>query len=167
MEESAGCFAFIVLRMSCYCKCYVAFLTVPWVGLQCVIVIFPDHTHLLFKRQCNHLCIYRDIKQKVNNVEKICLGRNTAYALMDAGLFTGNGLTKPLCAYLWSTYVIPRLVYRLEVQKLSRTDLESSEKFQRKCLRQIQGLTDKTPSCFTLSLFWVLPVELIIQFSLS
>ena len=24
------------------------FLTVPWVGLQCVIVVFPDHTCLLF-----------------------------------------------------------------------------------------------------------------------
>ena len=24
------------------------FLTVQWVGLQCVIVVFPDHTHLLF-----------------------------------------------------------------------------------------------------------------------
>ena len=24
------------------------FLTEPWVGLQCVIVGFPDHTHLLF-----------------------------------------------------------------------------------------------------------------------
>ena len=24
------------------------FLMVPWVGLQCVIVVFPDHTHLLF-----------------------------------------------------------------------------------------------------------------------
>ena len=24
------------------------FLTVPWVGLQCVIVVIPDHTHLLF-----------------------------------------------------------------------------------------------------------------------
>ena len=23
--------------------------TVRWVGLQCVIVVFPDHTHLLFK----------------------------------------------------------------------------------------------------------------------
>ena len=23
------------------------FLTVPWVGLQCVIVKFPDHTHFL------------------------------------------------------------------------------------------------------------------------
>ena len=24
------------------------FLTVSWVGLQCVIVVFPDHIHLLF-----------------------------------------------------------------------------------------------------------------------
>ena len=24
------------------------FLKMPWVGLQFVIVIFPDHTHLLF-----------------------------------------------------------------------------------------------------------------------
>ena len=24
------------------------FLTVPWVGLQCVIAVFPDYTHLLF-----------------------------------------------------------------------------------------------------------------------
>ena len=24
------------------------FLTLPLVGLQCVIVLFPDHTHLLF-----------------------------------------------------------------------------------------------------------------------
>ena len=27
------------------------FLRVPWVGLQCVIVVFPDHTLLLF----NHI----------------------------------------------------------------------------------------------------------------
>ena len=26
------------------------FLTVPWLGLQCVIVVFPDHTHLLLKQ---------------------------------------------------------------------------------------------------------------------
>ena len=24
------------------------FLTVPWVGMQYVIVVFPDHTHSLF-----------------------------------------------------------------------------------------------------------------------
>ena len=27
------------------------FLMVPWVGLQCVIVVFPDHTHLLFVKE--------------------------------------------------------------------------------------------------------------------
>ena len=29
-------------------------LTVPWVGLQCVILVFPDHTHLLLWR---HICL--------------------------------------------------------------------------------------------------------------
>ena len=24
------------------------FLAVPWIGLRCVIVVFPDHTHLPF-----------------------------------------------------------------------------------------------------------------------
>ena len=46
--EKAGCLAIIVLQMYCYCYVMWLFLTVPWVGLQCVIVVFPDHTHLLF-----------------------------------------------------------------------------------------------------------------------
>ena len=40
-------------------------LTVPCVGLQCVIVVFPDHTHLLFQSMLKvminiikHLCSY-------------------------------------------------------------------------------------------------------------
>ena len=49
--ERAGCFAFIVLRMSCYCKCSVALpLTKSWGSLQCVNVVFPNHTHSLFKQ---------------------------------------------------------------------------------------------------------------------
>ena len=36
-------FSIIVLQMYCYYK----LLTVRWVGLQCVIVVFPDHAHLL------------------------------------------------------------------------------------------------------------------------
>ena len=31
--------------MACDCLRAVAFLTVPWVGLQCVIVVVSDHTH--------------------------------------------------------------------------------------------------------------------------
>ena len=56
-----------------------------------------------------------------------------------------------------------RVVYGLEVQKLSRTDIGSLEKFQRKCLRQIQGLPDETPNCVTLSLLGIPPVDVIIH----
>ena len=42
-----------LLWMSSWCLLTVSvlwlFLTVPWVGMQCVIVAFPDHTHILFK----------------------------------------------------------------------------------------------------------------------
>ena len=30
----------------------------PLVGLQCVIVVFPDHTHLLFNRVTMNTCIW-------------------------------------------------------------------------------------------------------------
>ena len=43
-EERAGCFGFIVLQVSRYCKCPV---TLPY-GAVCVIVVFPDHTYLSF-----------------------------------------------------------------------------------------------------------------------
>ena len=39
---------YIVILMSCYCKCSVSFLAVLRVCLQFVIVVFLDHTHLLF-----------------------------------------------------------------------------------------------------------------------
>ena len=41
----------VLLYMSSLCLVTVSvlwlFLKVPWVGLQCVIVVFPDHTHIL------------------------------------------------------------------------------------------------------------------------
>ena len=39
-----------LLSLSSWCLLIVVwlFLAVPWVSLQFVIVVFPDHTHLLF-----------------------------------------------------------------------------------------------------------------------
>ena len=42
----------VVLKMYCYYNVLWLFITVPWIGLQYVIVVFPDHTHLLF---CLHV----------------------------------------------------------------------------------------------------------------
>ena len=43
-----------LLKLSSWCLVTVSvlwlFLTVPWVGLQLVIVGFPDHTHLLIDK---------------------------------------------------------------------------------------------------------------------
>ena len=41
-----------LLSVSSWCLVIVVwfFLAVPWVYLQFVIVVFPDHTHLLFMR---------------------------------------------------------------------------------------------------------------------
>ena len=30
------------------------FLKVSWAGLQCVIVIFPGHTHVSYLKKCKH-----------------------------------------------------------------------------------------------------------------
>ena len=43
------------------------FLTVPWGCLRLVIVVFPDHTHLLFLNMFNstNLALYSDVDQDV------------------------------------------------------------------------------------------------------
>ena len=43
-KEKVGCFTLNVLLMPVMWL----FLLVPWVSLQYVIVVLPDHTHLLF-----------------------------------------------------------------------------------------------------------------------
>ena len=48
-EKRAGCFTLIVFLMSENVIVLLLFLTVPWVGLQCVIEVFLDHTHFCHK----------------------------------------------------------------------------------------------------------------------
>ena len=97
------------------------------------------------EQHCTHLGIFKDNKIKVNIEEKVSLARKTSYALMGAGVHAGNRVTKLLCAYMWPTYVISRLVYGLEVQKLSRTDVYGLERFQRKYLARFKDLQIKHP----------------------
>ena len=50
-KERAGCFVLIAFLQYCACYCSVAVPPGPWIDLQCVIVVFPDHTHLPFSEQ--------------------------------------------------------------------------------------------------------------------
>ena len=51
LKRKRKLFALLLLSYRCIVTTNVLwlFLTVPWVGLQCVIVVRPDHTHLLFE----------------------------------------------------------------------------------------------------------------------
>ena len=51
-EERGGCFTLTVFLVSFTVSILWLLLTVPLVALRCVIVVFPDHTHVLF------LCYY-------------------------------------------------------------------------------------------------------------
>ena len=83
-----------------------------------------------------HLGIVRNTNGRADIDGKISLGRKTAYSLMGAGLHEGGGLKATLSGHIWSTFVIPRLLYGLEALLLKQKDIDSLEKFQRKCLKQ-------------------------------
>ena len=110
-----------------------------------------------------HLGIHREVNNKVNVDEKITLGRRTAYSLMGAGLHSGNGLKQSVGGKLWSTYVVPRFTYGLEVLDLKAGDIKSLEQFQRKSLKQLQSLPDRTQNSISLALLGILPVESVLD----
>ena len=89
---------------------------------------------------------------KPNIDEKISLGRKTAYSLMGAGFHGGGGLKPSQNGDIWSTFIVPRLLYGLEALLLNKKDIDCLERFQRRCLKQIQGLPDKTSNSISLAL---------------
>ena len=115
------------------------------------------------EKQTKHLGILRDISQKPNIQDKVNLGRRTAYSLMGAGFHSINGLKQSVNGKLWSTYVIPRLLYGLEVQELKQSDINQLEQYQRKSLKQMQHLPDRTQSSASLALLGIPPVECVLH----
>ncbi|KAH3722371.1 hypothetical protein DPMN_065329 [Dreissena polymorpha] len=60
-------------------------------------------------------------------------------------------------------YVIPRFLYGIEVQVLSSTNLRKLEAFQRKILRHLQGLPERSSNAALYTLIGAEPIELVIE----
>ena len=73
-----------------------------------------------YKQSTTHLCLCRDTSDKPCIEEKVSIGRKTAYSLMGAGFHSGNGLKVSLNGFLWSTFVLPRMIYGLEALLLRK-----------------------------------------------
>ena len=120
-------------------------------------------TKLAVEDQTVHLGVHRHIKCTPNTDEKINLGRRTAYSLMGTGFHGKSGLKQSIKANMWMKYVIPRVIYGLEVLNLGKKDIAQLEAFQRRCMKQLQALPTKTSETAALALMDALPISVCVD----
>ncbi|CAG2241415.1 DNCL2 [Mytilus edulis] len=110
-----------------------------------------------------HLGIKRDKLSRLGTKEvvpgRIQLARQTVYSLMGAGLYGLNGVNPKVSLHLIRCYVIPRLLYGLEVILLSKTDISNLTIYFVKLLKRIQHLPDRTANAAVLLLIGQIPIE--------
>ena len=61
------------------------------------------------------------------------------YSIMGAGVCGGSGLNPIVSSHLWKIYVVPRVLYGLEILSLTLDDVTALERLQREMLRKIQS----------------------------
>ena len=97
------------------------------------------------KKEMTHLGITRNNSQPNANIEdRISCARKTLYALMGSGLHGLNGLPVAVSMHLYRTFVLTRALYGLEATIPSKTALQELEKFNKRNLRSILGLPERT-----------------------
>ena len=64
---------------------------------------------------------------------------------MSAGFHGNNGLDPSTCIHIMKTYVIPTLLYGLEVINQDRKNLEKLERFHKRMVKQILSLPQNAP----------------------
>ena len=111
----------------------------PPIALRNQIIPYPD--------EYVHLGLVRSYSKHANTDERIQLARRAMYGLMGAGMHGRNGISPQLSYQLWKIFVLPRMLYGLEVTTYKSTDMSKLDKFQRKTLRQLQFLPEKPPPC--------------------
>ena len=115
-----------------------------------------DNTHLGIIRSAGKL-IAPDVLIS-ESLERLQLARRTRYALMGAGLHGSNGISPVVAWSMYKTYVLPRLLFNLEVIPLTASQVAQLEQFHRTTLRSLQGLPDRTSSAATYLLLGALPI---------
>ena len=111
-----------------------------------------------------HMGIMRSANTQESAVqENIKKARRTIYSLMGAGLHGENGLDPDTSIHLLQTYVIPILVYGMEVVLPTGSYLEKLDKVHKKFMKQIMSLPQNVadPAIYIIS--GSLPVEAIIH----
>lgn len=105
----------------------------------------------------------RNKLNKADIASRISTARSTLYSLMGAGLHGINGINPLVSMKLWRIYVIPRLLYGIEVLHLTQQDIHQLERFQKKVFKQILSLSTKTADAAVYILLGAETIEQIIH----
>jgi hypothetical protein len=93
-----------------------------------------------------HLGIIRaETRENEANIEdRIILARKTMYAPMNTGLHGSNGINPSVALRIYEAYILPKLVYGMEVLSLNQKQLGILSKFHIDNLRKFQSLPIRT-----------------------
>ena len=113
--------------------------------------------------ECVHLGITRDSKSRSGHAktidERIQSARRCAYSLMGAGLHGQNGVNPLVSFTMWNVFILPCLLYGLDVLTLVKSDIAKITQFHKKFLKQIMHLPDRTADAAVYMLSGQIPVE--------
>ena len=111
--------------------------------------------------QTKHLGTIRsEIKENEINIEdRLTLARRTLYLLINNGVHGSNGINPIISYKIYQSYVLPRLLFGLEIMPLRQIDLNRLKKFHNNCLRRFQSLSQRTALCAVHLLIGAFPIE--------
>ena len=118
-----------------------------------------------------HLGLFRaEVNENMINIEdRLALARRTLYSLINTGVLGSNGLNPRVSYKIYQCYVLPRLLYGLEVLPLTVSQINVLSKFHVDNLKRFQSLPVRVATCAVYLLLGALPIEAEIhkrQFSL-
>ena len=113
--------------------------------------------------ECTHQGIQRDSKSRPGHTrtvdERIQSARRCAYSLMRVGLHGQNGVNPVVSLSIWNVYVLPCLLYGLDILTNTKSKIAKINQFHKKFLQQIMHLPDRSADAAIYVLSGQIPTE--------
>ena len=101
--------------------------------------------HRISIRDCSSGTLRSEEKENARNIEDtISLARRTGYSLMKSGFYGSNGVCPKVFYKIYQSYILPRLVYSMEVLNLNKTETKTLNDFNLDLLRRLQSFRRRT-----------------------
>jgi hypothetical protein len=111
--------------------------------------------------ETTHLGLIRaELKENDLNIEaRLSIARRTMYSLMNTGVHGANGLNPQTSYTIYQRYVMPRLLYGLEMLPLNQKQLNILSRLHTKTLRNFQTLPTRAVTYAVFLLLGALPID--------